>query len=96
MAILKEAYNGLKEIYKESGNDLPKNKNDNRKLDSAVFKYLHKSRKETSGIPFDTIRYAFNEGEPIYPGANFTARLHIEICVLNPDLILGYFLPYPL
>jgi hypothetical protein len=96
IAILKEAYDGLKEIYKESGNDLPENKSDNRKLDSAVFKHLHKSRKETSGIPFDTIRCAFNEGEPIYPGANFTARLHIEICVLNPNLILGYFLPYPL
>lgn len=49
----------------------------------------------TGKLPYDTIRSAFNEGETIYPGASFTSRLHIQICVLNPDLIRGYFLPRP-
>jgi hypothetical protein len=96
LAILKRSYFGLTKIFEEGGKPLPRNENDNRKLDSAVFKHLHKSRKDSLSIPFDTIRCAFNEGEPIYPGANFTARLHIEICVLNHNLIQGYYLPYPL
>jgi hypothetical protein len=45
--------------------------------------------------PYDTIRSPFHEGGPIYSGANFTDRLHIEICVLNPKCIKGYFLPRP-
>jgi hypothetical protein len=96
LTILKEAYEGLHGIMKEAGKLIPKNERDNRKLDSAVFKHLHASRKGSSAMPFDTIRCAFNEGEPIYPGANFTARLHMEICVINQNLIQGYYLPYPL
>jgi hypothetical protein len=96
LTMLKRAYLGLDRIYKEVGKPLPKNENDNRKLDSAVFKHLHKSRRDNFGSPVDTVRCAFNEGEPIYPGANFTARLHMEICVLNHDLIQGYYLPYPI
>jgi hypothetical protein len=46
--------------------------------------------------PYDTIRSAFIEGEAIYPDSNFTERLDIEICVLNIDLIKGYFLPRPI
>jgi hypothetical protein len=32
---------------------------------------------------------------PQNQGANFTDRLHIELCVLNPQCIKGYFLPRP-
>jgi hypothetical protein len=96
LEILKESYTGLNEIFKDAGKLLPKNDKGNRKLDSAVFGHLHISRKDNSSLPFDTIRCAFNEGEPIYQGANFTSRLHMELCVLNHDLIQGYYLPYPL
>ena len=96
LAILKRAYLGLTKIYEEGEKSLPRNENDNRKLDSAVFRHLHKSRMESSNPPFETIRCAFGEGEPIYPGANFTTRLHIEICVLNHNRVQGYYLPYPL
>ena len=96
LAILRDAYFGLNEIYESAKRILPKNDKNNRKLDSAVFKHLHKSRRENFESPLDTIRCAFIEGEPIYPEANFTTRLHIEVCVLNHDLIQGYFLPYPL
>jgi hypothetical protein len=96
LAILKEAYLGLGEIYLDAGKEMLKNESNNRKLDSAVFKHLHKSREENDAIPFDTIRCAFNEGELIYPGANFTTRLHMEISVINHEMIHGYYLPYPL
>ena len=45
--------------------------------------------------PYDTIRCAFLEGHQIYPGSNFTHRLHIEICVIKRELIKGFFLPFP-
>jgi hypothetical protein len=96
LAILKEAYFGLSEIYQDAEEIMLQNENDNRRLDSAVFRHLHKSRADTLSPPFDSIRCAFNEGDPIYPGANFTKRLHMEISVLNHDMIYGYYLPFPL
>jgi hypothetical protein len=38
----------------------------------------------------------FAEGKEAYPGSNFSMRGHIEVCVTNPDMIKGYFLPRPL
>jgi hypothetical protein len=37
------------------------------------------------------VRAAFVEGEPLYVGAGFHARTHIQLCVRKPDRILGYF-----
>lgn len=75
---------------------MPKNDNNNRKLDCAVIRYVHQSRKETNQPAYDTIRSAFDEGSRVYPGASFASRNHIQVCVINPDLIKGYFLPIPL
>ena len=96
LLILKKAYEDIAEIYTQAGKPLPVNKNNNRKLDAAVFKHLHKSRENNPNLKYDTIRCAFVEGEPIYPTANFSSRLHIQICVLNPELIWGYYLPLPI
>ena len=96
LSVLKEAYKGLEKICKEAGVPLPKNKGANRALDAAVFKHLHRSRAENELPNFDSIRCAFIEGEPIYPTANFTSRLHIELCIINPEQIKGYFIPHPL
>ncbi len=43
--------------------------------------------------PFDTVRGAFIEGNPIYPGAKLYDKTHIQICVVRPECICGYFLP---
>ncbi len=96
LSILKKSYQDIEKIYAEAGKPLPVNVDSNRKLDAAVFKHLHKSRHDNPNLKYDTIRCAFIEGEPIYPTANFTSRLHIQICVLNEDLITGYFLPRPI
>lgn len=93
--ILKEAYTGLKELKDLLGDEMPVNKGDNRALDCAVFQYLHQVRNATHKPPFDTIRCAFSEGGEAYPGSNISSRLHIQICVLNPSFIQGYFLPRP-
>jgi hypothetical protein len=93
--IVKEAYTKLQAVIHESGEKMPLNKDANRQLDCAVIKYVHESNKKIGVPAYDTIRSPFQEGGPIYDGANFTDRLHIEICVLNKDLIKGYFLPRP-
>ena len=32
----------------------------------------------------------------LIPGAAITSRLHVQVCVLNPECIKGYFLPRPI
>ena len=92
---LKEAYTYLEKVYEISGMEIPKNKGANRKLDCAVIKAVHQIAKEQGRRPFDTVRCAFIEGNEIYPKSNFTHQLHIEISVVNPAMIEGYFLPLP-
>jgi hypothetical protein len=93
--IVKEAHANLLGTMQDGGEIMPVNKGANRMLDCAVIKYVHESNKRAKTTSYDTIRSPFQEGGPIYEGANFTDRLHIEICVLNTDLIKGYFLPLP-
>src|SRR5690606_12858577 len=96
LSILEAAYSGLKKLMEESGEKLPENDGPKRLLDCAVLKYVHQSRKENGELPYDTIRSAFDEGNKSYPGASFTSRHHIQVCVINPKMIKGYFLPLPI
>jgi hypothetical protein len=96
LSILEAAHAGLKKVTEEADRKLPVNKLNNRKLDCAVIRYVHQSRIETGEQPYDTIRSAFDEGGKVYPGASFTSRHHIQVCVINPNLIKGYFLPRPI
>ena len=93
--IVKEAHGRLLKTIENSSEALPVNKGANRQLDCAVIKFLHESIKKLGLPAYDTIRSPFQEGGPIYEGANFTDRLHIEICVRDPSMIKGYFLPRP-
>lgn len=93
---LNEAYQGLAALYNATGRKLPVNAGANRKLDCAVIKYVHETTRQKGHPPYDTVRCAFSEGEPVFPGSNFSTRLHIEICVINPAMIQGYFLPRPI
>ncbi len=96
LSILKEAYEGLKSYCKESGVAMPENSLNNRRLDCAVIMYAHQSRILKSEKPYDTVRCAFPEGDPVYPGTTLTSRGHIQVCVLNESLIKSYFLPRPI
>ena len=42
---------------------------------------------------YDTVRAAFREGGPIYPGARIEKKNHVQICVKNADSIIAYFRP---
>ena len=94
--IVKEAHKALEQTFLKSGKPMPVNKDANRKLDCAVIQYVHQINVESGLEKYNTIRSPFVEGDPIYPDSNFYEKLHIEICVISPELIKGYFLPMPI
>jgi len=98
--VVQEAYEAFEEAVLAAGRPLPKNIDPDgcgdlllRPLDCAVIQYLHGMRKETpeETPPFNTVRGMFSEGNPVYPGAGFHKRSHIQIAVRNPNCIKGYF-----
>lgn len=100
LKLLKLGYEVLTTSYTSSGFDLPKNKNAKgnqdlllRELDCAVIETLHNVREQEGLRPFDSVRGVFWEGEPLYEGAGFREKDHIQICIRNPNCIKGYFLP---
>ena len=64
-----------------------------RHLDCAVIEFLHQNNKATQGIPYDSVRAMFVEGEPLYEGAGFHAKSHIQICVRDERCIKEFFRP---
>lgn len=96
--IVKNAYILLKNSAKKAGYALPQNispigKEKDlliRRLDCAVIEMVHKLNKDR---PFDSVRSVFFEGNFLYKKAGFKEKNHIQICVRNPNNILGYFIP---
>lgn len=43
--------------------------------------------------PYDTVRAAFVEGEPVFKGSAIQSDTHIQLCVRNPASIVAYFRP---
>ena len=41
----------------------------------------------------DSVRGLFPEGKEAYSGAGFRIKNHIQLCILNPNCIVGYFHP---
>jgi hypothetical protein len=88
------------EFCKKSGKAIPENKaarkdtSDElvlRYLDCAMINwYIDLAAKVT---PFQTVRCAFVEGEPAFPGSKIRLKTHVEIAVIDKSCILGYFRP---
>jgi len=94
---MKAAYNVFNSAILASGAKAPKNVSGParraRFLDCAVIRTMQKLR-EDQGVPsYDTMRGAFWEGGELYPGAGFSEKGHVQIAVVNPNKILGYFRP---
>ncbi len=85
-AIVKVAYNRLKEEYDSEGKDMPINDPDdpkNHRLDCAVMNFLPRI------VEIDTIRAPFYEGAQLFPGSFLLSYSHIQIVVINEDNIIG-------
>ena len=101
--VLKEAYEYYEDLSKVSGwkilkNSNPKALSDNsdnlwRQLDCAVINAYHQFRADNSLPPFDSVRGVFVEGNEIYPTAGFRDKTHIQLSIINPNCIKGFFLP---
>lgn len=94
----KAAHAHLQGLMDAAGKPMPENKGATpdkpaRFLDCAVMNTLHQIREDRNMPEYDSVRGAFLEGEPIYPGAGFRSHTHIQICVRNISCIKGYFKP---
>ncbi|WP_431213649.1 hypothetical protein ACQ86N_01680 [Puia sp. P3] len=96
LAVVRNAYFELKRVYANAGREMPLNVGARRELDCTVIQGVHEYIRNRGEQPYDTVRSAFNEGGELYKGSNFTDRLHVELCVINKELIKGYFLPRPI
>jgi hypothetical protein len=93
--ILAQSYQELVQSYADSGASLPQNRGPGlkmRNLDCLVINTCL-ALLESQGTQYDTVRGAFLEGDPIYPGAGFSREGHLQIAVRNPSCILGVFRP---
>jgi len=99
--ILQTGYEILKSKCEILSTELPRNKNtrDNkdlllRDLDCAVIQQIHEYNKlQNNGSEFDSVRGVFIEGNKIYPNSGFVEKTHIQLCIVNPNCIKGYFNP---
>lgn len=102
--LLKKSYDLLNRNLSLLHKELPENKQHPfnkdkdkdkvlRYLDCAVVENVHQVMKQEEEKRFDSVRAAFIEGEVIYPQAGFHDKTHIQICVINPNCIKGFFRP---
>ena len=97
---LRRGYEILKYRCEVMGLELPKNKGSSksgdillRNLDCAVIEQLHDYNSEMNERAYDSVRGIFTEGEPVYEGACFLEKTHVQLCIVNPNCIKGYFNP---
>lgn len=92
VGIVRDAYDVLSADMAAAGRPLPTNGRSlmARRLDCAVIRQVH-ATLGPQGVTLDTVRGVFVEGDPIYSGAGFDAKTHVQICVCNPDCIKGVF-----
>lgn len=99
-AILKNGYEILKLELSLLGKPLPMNRDimENRdlllrELDCAVIERIHQYNRENGERPYDSVRGVFTEGEPIYADSGIREKTHVQLCIINPNCIKGYFKP---
>ncbi|MDR3305344.1 MAG: hypothetical protein LBS85_04845 [Clostridiales Family XIII bacterium] len=99
-AIVRNGYISLKAEVQSNHLSMPQNKNikDNddwliRDLDCAVINQVHILNDVLGKEPFDSVRGIFTEGKPIYPGAGFRGKTHVQLCIRSAKCIKGYFAP---
>lgn len=75
-----------------------------RELDCTLIEFMHSEilaqyKKDITNLGqsklklFDSTRGVFQEGDPVLPGSEIYEKSHIQICIRNPNCILGFFHP---
>jgi hypothetical protein len=91
--MLARAYVELATRTRRRKKALPENRGKRRDLDCAVINYLVQEAARTSGTRFQTVRAAFLEGDPVFPGSAILRETHIQIAVRDASCIVGVFRP---
>jgi hypothetical protein len=91
-AQLRDFYERWVSLLQMRGDQLPHNRGKGRYLDRAVIDEMMRYAEEM-GIVYDSVRAAFVEGEPVYPGSALYTETHIQIAVRNARCIIGVFRP---
>jgi hypothetical protein len=88
--LLARAHTSYVNALQSTGDPRPLNTKYKKNLDCAVISRLHEMFSDEK-ISIDTVRGVFIEGQPIYEGASFYEKSHIQIAVCNPACIKGVF-----
>ena len=93
---LREAYDAFQKSLPE-GRPMPENKGGSpdwklRRLDCAVLNFYFRTLEE-DGIDYDSVRCAFIEGRPVFPGSGIRGETHIQVAVRNSACVIGTFRP---
>ena len=93
---LKDFYNTVSEDFKNRGVNLPENKGGQdlfkRELDCFLINsFVVKQKEKDKNKSYDSVRGVFFEGNELYPTSGFREKDHIQIAILNPNCIKGFF-----
>jgi hypothetical protein len=105
IAAVKVAYDEFMAMAERNGTPTPKNVDPAtdpsgdrilRRLDCAVMNYLFEILQTAQELdpksqPYPTVRALLPEGNELYPDAGFREKTHIQLCVREPEQILGVF-----
>jgi hypothetical protein len=97
-AELPKAYASCEALYRARGEALPVNAGNTpdlklRRLDCAVINLYLQRLDDYASEPFQTVRAAFEEGPPAFPGSMIRAETHIQLAVRDQRCLLGVFRP---
>jgi hypothetical protein len=91
--VLADAYRRLVAACRRHRKPLPENRQKRRDLDCAVINRAVKQIERRTGQGVQTVRGAFLEGAPVFPGSGIMRETHIQIAVRDRSCILGVFRP---
>lgn len=91
-ALLADTYRLFVAEQRKRHRGIPKNRGQRRDLDCAVINFAAREARK-QGQPVQTVRGAFLEGDPIFPGSAILHQTHIQIAVRDPACIIGVFRP---
>jgi hypothetical protein len=94
---LAQGASAFAESWIAANGTLPSNGGRDRKarhLDCAVINWWLDRLGEMQA-PHQTVRCAFSEGDPVYPGMEIMLESHVQVAVRDPSCILGVYRHYP-
>jgi len=101
--ILADAFADFKTTHEEIGQKVPENLSSQkgerdlllRYRDCSMIDWLMKRFDSDTEFPaYDSVRGMFQEDEPAFEGSSIHMKSHIQIAILNPACIIGYFKPF--